>query len=506
MLCAGSGYSRQVRRGPLADSYPGAVALVVSSLVPYLALTAAVFPLATKIGAAVGLRPHAMDLTIGLSTGAYAAGTVFAVQLAVHLPARRMLVIYEVLFVAASAVAAWAPSGLAFAIAFVAQGLCTSLMLIAAVPPLVTGWPAKKMPVTAAVMNLCIFGAVAAGPTVGAALAAHHVWRPLFVTAAAIAAVALGFSLLTYEDDPPQDTTAPWDLTAIALTALGCGAAFFGAGELQATLTASLQGVLPLAAGFALLVALVVYQYSRRNPLMPVRSAATTVPLTGLFVALSASAAAIGLMEILLQALKTSSTPTRTAELFLPELVGAIVVAGIFGLLFRTRYTPLLAFSGLLAITAAAGLLIATLPRTGPLTAIATGVLGAGVAASVSPALFMVGFSLRSEMLQRLFAMIELLRGVTGFLVAPVLLFLAGVVASTANAGLHVALWICLGLAVSGFVGATWLYTTGKGRLEVPNLERWQANEDPAWESPALGRRGRVEQVEELPGKQGQAA
>lgn len=34
------------RRGPLADSYPAAVALVVCALVPFLLLTGAVLPLA----------------------------------------------------------------------------------------------------------------------------------------------------------------------------------------------------------------------------------------------------------------------------------------------------------------------------------------------------------------------------------------------------------------------------------------------------------------------------
>ena len=47
------------------------------------------------------------------------------------------------------------------------QGLCTSLMLIAAVPPLVVGWPATKMPWTGATMNMCVFGAVALGPVIG---------------------------------------------------------------------------------------------------------------------------------------------------------------------------------------------------------------------------------------------------------------------------------------------------------------------------------------------------
>jgi hypothetical protein len=41
-------------RGPLADSYPAAVALVVFALMPFLLLTAAIFPLALR-----GLEAHA---------------------------------------------------------------------------------------------------------------------------------------------------------------------------------------------------------------------------------------------------------------------------------------------------------------------------------------------------------------------------------------------------------------------------------------------------------------
>ena len=112
--------------------------LVVLSLVPYLALTAAVLPLSSTVAKGVGLSPAALDLTVALSTGAYALGTVLAVQFAVHLRARRMLILYELALVAASVLAAWAPTGSVFAAAFVTQGLCTSLLLIAAVPPLVT--------------------------------------------------------------------------------------------------------------------------------------------------------------------------------------------------------------------------------------------------------------------------------------------------------------------------------------------------------------------------------
>ena len=82
------------------------------------------------------------------------------------------------------------------------------------------------------IMNLCIFGAVALGPTHRRAPGGVHAWRPLFWIVAAIAAGALVLAVLTFDDAPPADPDAPRDLPAIALAAVGCVAAFFGASEL----------------------------------------------------------------------------------------------------------------------------------------------------------------------------------------------------------------------------------------------------------------------------------
>lgn len=216
---------------------------------------------------------------------------------------------------------------------------------------------------------------------------------------------------------------------------------------------------------------------------MPVKAAATTVPTTGIFVALTASAASFGIMELVLESQHKASSPGRTAVYFLPEFAAALAVAGLFGALFRTRFTPVLAFSGMLAIVGSAALLLVVHPSGGWLVAAGTGMVGLGVAASVSPALFMTGFSMRSAQLQRIFAMIELMRGVTAFLVAPLLLFAAQVIGSS---GVGVALWMCLGIAALGFLGGTGLYVAGCGRLQVPDLPRWQTEDEPAWESPPL--------------------
>jgi len=59
------------------------------------------------------------------------------------------------------------------------------------------------------IMNMCIFGAVAAGPLIGGAQASFHAWRPLFWIAAGIAVLGLLLALLTFEDAPPADRSAP---------------------------------------------------------------------------------------------------------------------------------------------------------------------------------------------------------------------------------------------------------------------------------------------------------
>jgi MFS family permease len=479
------------RRGPLAGSYAAAVALVICALVPFLMLTAAVLPMAPLLSKSLGLSKTALDVTVGLSDAGYAFGTVLAVQFAVHLPRRRMLLGYVTAFVVAAVLAAWAPSGAVFAAAFVVEGLCTSLMLIAAVPPLVTGWPTAKMPWTASIMNLCVFGAVAVGPTVGGLQAASGSWRPLFWVVAGTGVVALAFVLLTFEDEPADDRSAPWDIVALALAGFGCAAAFFGAAQLQ-TSGPGPGSLVPLLVGIVMICALVVHQYRSRHPLMPVRQIATTLPVAGLVIVMFASSAAFGLMDLVLTALQGSGSPAHLALEFLPEFGAAVVTAALFGALLRTRFTPVLALCGLVVLSVAAALLTGLAAGGGMVVAAGSALIGFGVGASVSPALFIVGFSLRSAQIQRVFALVELLRGVTAFLVAPILLYLATVLGTSQAQGTRAAIWICLGIAAVGGITAVSVFALGGGRLQTPDLERWNGGE-PAWTSPRLFARLREE-------------
>src|SRR5947209_1708876 len=283
-----------MRQGPLAGRYPAAAAMVIFALVPYLGLSAALQPLTPIIGGQLHMSMQTMSLGLGMANAGYAVGTVLAVQFAQLLPQRRMMVLYAGLLVIGSILAAAAQSPAMFIAGHMIQGLCTSLLLIAAVPPLALGFGLEKFRWTAMIMNVCIFGAVALGPVIGGIQAGAHAWRPLFWAVAGISLLALTLSLLTFEDTPPADRDAPRDPVAISLAALGCGAAFFGASELLSHAFLGTQTLLPLASGLALIVVLVVNQYRSRRPLLTIRSMLTSaVPVAGITVALAAAAASV---------------------------------------------------------------------------------------------------------------------------------------------------------------------------------------------------------------------
>jgi nucleotide-binding universal stress UspA family protein/MFS family permease len=475
-----------IRPGPLAGRYAPAAAMVVLFLVPYLGLSSALSPLTPIIAAQLHVSQQTMNLTYGLANGAYAVGTVLAVQLAQLLPQRRMLVVYAVLLVIGSVLAAAATGPAMFIVGHVLQGLCTSLLLIAATPPLVLGYPASKLRATVVIFNLCIFGAVAAGPLIGGAQASFHAWRPLFWIVAGIAVAALLMSLLTFQDAPPADPSAPRDLMAIALAATGSVTAFWGAAELSTHRFLDPVAVVPLLVGVALIVGLWVYEYRARNPLLTLRSLATTIPVSGVVVAMCAAAAATSVIALTATVLAPHYTPLHLGLLFIPELAAAVVTALVFGVVFRTRLIHYYALTGMAFLAAGVLVLRAAIPPTSTLTLVGSALVGIGIGASVVPALFLAGYSLASAAIQRVFAILELLRAFAAFLIVPILLHFAVTLTGLPAQAMSTTLWICFGLSAGGAVVFALLYLLGHVRPSAPAIERWMGGQEPAWESPPL--------------------
>jgi MFS family permease len=476
-----------MRQGRLAGRYPASAAMVIFALVPFLALSAALQPLSPIIARQLHMSLQELSLGSGMANAGYAVGTVLAMQFAQHLPQRRMMVVYAAVLVLGSILTAAAQDPGMFIAGRVLQGMCTSLLLIAAVPPLALGFGIERFRETAVIMSLCIFGAVALGPTIGGIQAEANAWRPLFWIVAAISLTAFVLSVLTFEDSPPADLSAPKAPGVIALAAAGCVAAFFGSSELLTHRFLGPMTFAPLVVGLALIVLLIAGQYRGKRPLLQIRPMlSSTIPVAAISLALFAAAASVSATALTAAVLAPHYGPLHLGLLYLPELVGAVLTAFALGAVMKRREMHYLPLVGMVFLAAGIGVFRIELPPSQALVLVGSGLTGIGLGASVAPALFVAAFSLPAANLQRVFAIVELMRAVAAFMIAPIFAHFAATVGGSSVAGTGIALWIGLGLAIAGGAVAVLLYALGGARPQTPDLARFMDGDGPAWYSPPL--------------------
>jgi hypothetical protein len=402
-----------------------------------------------------------------------------------------------VVLVIGSVLAAAAPGIELFIAGRVLQGFCTSLLLIAAVPPLALGYPVAKLKTTAMIMNMVIFGAVAAGPAIGGLQAQADAWRPLFWIVAAVALASLVLAILTFEDAPPADPDSPKDPLALGMAAVGCVAAFFGASQLTSHAFLDPIAIVPLVGGLAVIVALIVYQATAKNPLLTIRSMLTsTIPVAGIVLALLAAAASVSATALTAGALADTYSPLHIGLLYLPELGGAVITAFALGIVITRRSIHYLPLVGMIFL--AAGILVFRIevPASEGMTLLGSFLTGIGLGATVAPALFVAGFALRATNLQRVFAIVELMRAVAAFLIAPIFAHFALNVSGGFDHGVGIVLWIGFALAILGGLVPVLLYWFGGARAETPDIEGFLAGENAAYYSPPL-----LARLRNLPGR-----
>jgi nucleotide-binding universal stress UspA family protein len=158
----------------------------------------------------------------------------------------------------------------------------------------------------------------------------------------------------------------------------------------------------------------------------------------------------------------------------------------VFGIVITRRAMHYLPLVGMVLL--AAGILVfqIALPANQPLVLVAAALTGLALGATVAPALFVAGFSLQSNSLQRVFAIIELFRAVAAFMVAPILAHFAMTASTDLASGTGDALWIGFGLAVGGAVFGVAVYALSGARPQRPDLDEFLDGDDPAWYSPPL--------------------
>ncbi len=149
------------------------------------------------------------------------------------------------------------------------------------------------------------------------------------------------------------------------------------------------------------------------------------MPVAGIAVALFAAAASVSATALTAGALTGIYSPLHLGLLYLPEVAGAVITAVVLGLVLQTRGIHYLPLIGMMFLAAGIAVFRIHVPSSEGATLIGSGLTGIGLGATVAPALFVAGFSLPSASLQRVFAIVELLRAVAAFMIAPIFVHFA---------------------------------------------------------------------------------
>jgi MFS family permease len=479
---------RNLRRIPMAGNYPAGVALALLALSPFLILTTATFLMQQQIMKDLHATPFQLQLTAGLANAGYAFGAVAAADIVQRVPRRHVYLMCEAGFVVASILVLSAPGIGQFMAGAIVQGLCTGMLLVAALPPLFFGQPVNKLQPTAAAVSLGLFGMVAFGPLMGGIVGDFGGWRYLFTGVAVLAAIGFSIGYVTFEPNEPPARRARFDLLASPLALGTTVLPFFGVAWLTHGTFTSTAFLVPVFVGLAIGVVLIVAQYRKPAPLMPVRPISNTLPVTGTAAAMLAGAAFTTLLELTEVYLIDVAHygPLKVGALITTQLAGVIAGATLLYFSLPTRYTPYLALSGVIGIIVGASILMGISPTNADvIVPVAAVFLGFGAGAGVTPGLFMAGLSVPVWQIGSTFALVELLRSEAAFLVGPVLLHLA-LIEDFGPSGYHLAVEITLGVTAGGALLLVGLYLLGGARPHAPELHEWLSGTTTGYHSPPI--------------------
>ncbi|MEJ2643539.1 MAG: MFS transporter [Gammaproteobacteria bacterium] len=462
------------------------------ALVPYILVVSGAALYRGQVVSDLGATGGAVAIVQGLSIAGYAFGALLAGDLVNRFRQRHLFLFAEALFVLGWLLVAVSGGIATYGAGRVLAGFSTGTLLVTALPPVVRRFPAERVPFTAAFINIGLFGAVAAGPLLGGAVAAGHIWRIFYGAFAGLGTLTAVVAMLTLPNAEPFNPDLPFDPHGLALGFAATVLPFWASGELRAHGVATPIVAVPHGIGVACFVALMLVEYRKPEALSPVHKMWTTFPVAGTLIAMIGGGAFVTFVLFTIELLVRVEhwSPLAAGLLFWPQVVGALLTAALLGMLFRTRFLPLLAFAGMLLLLGGGALLLSYHPHDGHTHLLAAvGLLGLGAGATVSPGLFLAGMALRTRILGRILALIELVRSTADFILAPVMLKVAvesSKASGLAAAGIHHAMRITWLITLSGTVFIAALYLLGGAGRPRPDLVAWVKRDRTAIHSPPL--------------------
>jgi MFS family permease len=467
---------------PLVDTYPSAVALALIGLCPFIVLSTATTLLQSESLKTLHTTTGSLQLSDALANAGYAFGAVLAAGLISRFRLRDLFPICEALFVVGCLICAFSSSVQPFIVGRTFEGLATGLLLVIALPPLLTRFGARRVPRSAAITNIGLFGAATVGPVVGGIVAAREGAEALQLAFAGLGLVGIVLSRLAISPELGAFRPNVRVLQVSVLLALGATLLPFLASSLLPKIAfVSVEFLVLTGIGVAALAILIVYEYRRPEPLMPVKLLSTTLPVGGMLTAMVAGAAFVAFDELVQTMFITArhASALRVGLLFWPQAVGVVVAAVLFAAIFRTRFVPVLALTGL-GVLLAAGVVIETLggARRGDngTVLVAAALLGFGAGATVSPGLFLAGLAAPSRQVGPAFALVELLRSEATYIVAPIALDVAtggGSPPGALGSGLGNLGWALVATLGTTMICLVALFVGSGARLHTPDISNW---------------------------------
>ncbi|GHJ34546.1 MFS transporter [Streptomyces sp. TS71-3] len=483
-----------LNRVPLATNYPAAVIVVLLALSPYLVLTTVTTLASPVLMRALGATTFELQLAGAMSNAGYAFGAVVSADLTQRLSRRTVYLLAEGGFIVGTIVVLSAYGIEQFIAGVILQGAATGMLLVASLPPLILRHGMDRLPTTGAVVSLGFFGMVTVGPLVGGLIGEYDGWRLLYTGIAVIAAIGLSIGLLTFEPNEPFAPGSAFDWWAIPQAFGASFLPFFGVAWLARGTWSDPEFLVPLFVGVFFGISLIGSQYHTRHPLMPVRIITNTLPVTGVITAMVVGACFTTLLELSETYLLRMSgfSAVKTGGLLTPMIVGVIVASVMFYRCVRTKWTPVLALTGILSILAGGALLLGVDQSDADvLIPLSMVFLGYGAGAGVTPGLFLAGFSVTAAQLGPTFALVELLRSEAAFLIGPVLVHLALTHYPSFADGFQISVAITMAIATLGAVIVVSIWAAGAARLHAPDLVRWSTGQGTGFDSPRIAARFR---------------
>jgi hypothetical protein len=180
-------------------------------------------------------------------------------------------------------------------------------------------------------------------------------WRLAYLLSPAVAAVALLWCLRTVPE-AKNPVARPFDAPGLLMVALGLVGTIYGISNAASAGWASTKVLMPLLAGFAMLIAFALWEWRRPQPAFPIRSFADPQLMTSALasVGFNAAVAAILIQLSLLWQYVYRYKPVEVSLGQLPLILACIVTAGwAGGLVARGAPMRRLTTFGLFAMAAA---------------------------------------------------------------------------------------------------------------------------------------------------------